>query len=67
MAKKITRVAINPGCVSCGACQIICPKVFKIDGISSVNPIADLNENAACIKDAAAACPVGVISVIEDE
>lgn len=67
MATKIVRVTIYPGCVSCGACQAICPKVFKVDGISSVNPIADLHENSACIKDAATACPVGVISVIEEE
>ena len=67
MAKKIIRITIYPGCVSCGACQAICPNVFKVDGISSVNPIADLGQNADDIKEAATACPVGVISVVEEE
>ena len=49
-------------CVGCGLCVGMCPDVFTLnmDGKSEV--IAQVNEAAA--KEAAAACPVDAISVV---
>ena len=44
-------------CIGCGVCVNICPTGFIID-----NAIAEIiDENADCIEEAAAACPVGAI------
>jgi len=63
MIKKVTIIL---GCVSCGACQATCPEVFKIKGVSQVNPEADLNANEQKIKEASRICPVGCIEVEEE-
>jgi len=63
----IKKVKINPGCVSCGACQSVCGEVFEIKGISQVRPQADLNINEQEIKEAVKACPVGCIEVVREE
>ena len=63
----IKEVKINPGCVSCGACQAVCEEVFEIKGVSQVKPQADLNINEQKIKEAMKACPVGCIEVVEEE
>jgi ferredoxin len=65
MKKKITCVNIMPGCVSCGACTVICPEVFELRGTSRVKPAASLEKNADLIREAAQTCPVSVIEVIE--
>lgn len=62
MIKKVT---INPGCVSCGACQASCPEVFEIKGISQVKNEADLNANEQKIKEVSRVCPVECIEVEE--
>ena len=64
--KKIKKVTIEPGCIACGTCQVLCPEVFEIDQISQVKAGADLDAHASVIREAAEICPVGVI-VIEDE
>ena len=65
MADKIKSIEILPGCVSCGACQNVCPKVFKVNGKSQVIEGVDLDKNAKCIKEAVDICPVQVIKVTE--
>ncbi|MFA6262838.1 MAG: ferredoxin [Candidatus Babeliales bacterium] len=65
MTKKISQVNIMPGCVSCGACTVICPDVFELRGTSHAKPSAHLDKNAALIREAAQTCPVSVIEVIE--
>jgi len=55
------KVYIEPGCIGCGSCESICPKVFKVDGISQIRENADLEKNESCIKEASMICPVGVI------
>ena len=49
-------------CVGCGICANICP-----EGIKMVNGKAEIeNENAECIKNAAAACPRRAIILDEE-
>lgn len=60
------KLSIEPGCVSCGSCQAICPQVFKLDRTAKVLPDADLEKNEQLITEAADLCPVQVI-VFEDE
>lgn len=50
------------GCISCGACEAVCPEVFElVDGISSVKEDADFEAHKECIEQAVAGCPVSVI------
>ena len=58
-------VTIEPGCITCGACEFVAPQVFQVTDISHVNPDADLKKNKECIKLAAQACPVNVITYQE--
>ena len=62
--KNIKKIVIQPGCVSCGTCQAICPQVFEIDGICKIKETADFNQHREKIKEAADICPVGVIAII---
>lgn len=63
--KKIKRVHIVPGCISCGSCESLCPKVFEVRDIAYVKIGADLyyEELAQDIDEAADMCPVSVIKV----
>lgn len=56
------KVRIEDGCIACGACESFCEAVFKIEDVAVVNQDAvEANEDA--VKEAADACPVGVIVV----
>lgn len=65
------KVTIQPGCISCGTCELIAPEVFEVEITAHVRldcsqhacPCAKFKEK---IKQAASMCPVGVI-VIDDE
>jgi len=47
-------------CIGCGACESICPKVFKMkDG----KAVAKSETNEKCAKEAADSCPVQAIEV----
>jgi ferredoxin len=59
------KVWIEPGCITCGACEFMCPAVFEVTDISHVKPDADLSGNSESIKAAANACPVNVIKYQE--
>jgi len=61
------KVTIQPGCITCGACEFIAPEVFQVTDISHVVSDADLKKNKECIKLAAQACPVNVIVYQEEE
>lgn len=53
------------GCISCGACENICPEVFKMaeDGIAEVY-VEDIPEDFEdCAEEAKDGCPVAVITV----
>lgn len=55
-------VRIEDGCIACGACESICDAVFSVDDVAKVNSAA-VAGNEDCVKEAADACPVGVIVV----
>lgn len=52
-------------CIGCGACEEICPEVFKLgeDGKSKV--IAQKCGSAGCCEEAAEECPVAAITLVE--
>ena len=58
------KVKIEEGCIACGACESFCPDVFKVEDVATVND-ANVAGNEDCVKEAADACPVSVISVGE--
>ena len=60
------KVWIEPGCISCGTCEAVCPKVFKVTNISHIVPNANLKENKELIEEAAEICPVSVIAYEEE-
>ena len=54
-------------CIACGACEDLCPEVFRIgdSGVSEV--IADPSSDCwACVREAAADCPQDAIVIVED-
>ncbi|MDR1327561.1 MAG: ferredoxin [Heliobacteriaceae bacterium] len=55
-------VKIEDGCIACGACESICEAVFKVEDIAVVNESA-VEANMDCVKEAADACPVAVITI----
>ena len=58
------KVKIEEGCIACGACESLCPDVFKVEDVATVNDV-NVAGNEDCVKEAADACPVSVISVEE--
>ena len=59
------KVYIEPGCITCGTCEAVCPKVFKVTDVSRVIESADFKEHKDLIKEAAEICPVSVIKYEE--
>lgn len=55
-------VKIEDGCIACGACESICDAVFTVEDVAVVNQSA-VADNIDCVKEAADACPVGVIII----
>ncbi len=56
------KVRIEDGCIACGACESFCDAVFKVDDVAYVNQDA-VAGNEDAVKEAADACPVGVIVI----
>jgi len=56
----VQKIVVNQEtCIGCGACAATCPKGFEMkDGKAVVK-----SEDAPCVKDAIAGCPVQAISV----
>jgi len=53
-------------CIGCGTCEVVCPKVFKMndEGKADVinSALAD-KDNIECAKNAAESCPTQAIEV----
>ena len=62
--KDIKKIIIQPGCVSCGTCQVVCPQVFEVDGICKIKEDTDFNIYNEKIHEAASICPVEVIEIV---
>ncbi len=56
---------IEPGCITCGACEFAAPEVFEVTDLSHIKPDVPLCKYAQAIKEAAAMCPVQVIKFEE--
>ena len=54
---------VNSDCIRCGACEAICPQVFRMNSYeiaeAYINPIPQDAEET--IKEAAKCCPVAAI------
>ena len=61
------KVKIEPGCISCGTCQFICPQVFEVTDRSRIKKGVDAQKYAEKIEEAVAACPVQVIKFEKKE
>lgn len=59
------KVSIQPGCISCGSCEYICPAVFEVTDRSRVKEGNVISGNEDLIKKAAQKCPVQVIEYEE--
>ena len=58
---------IEPGCITCGMCEFIAPKVFEVTDVSHIKPGADVQENAELIEQSVIECPVSVIKFQESK
>lgn len=58
---------IEPGCITCGMCEFIAPKVFEVTDVSHIKPDVNLQENADLIEQSVLECPVSVIKFQESE
>jgi len=61
------KLKINPGCISCGACEFIAPEVFEVTDISHVKQGVDIKKYDEKIIAAKERCPVGVIYYEEEK
>lgn len=59
--KKTIKVAIEPGCITCGLCEFLAPDVFEVTDVSHVKPDADVQEHEKEVMQAVESCPVQVI------
>lgn len=56
---------IEPGCITCGACEYVAPEVFEVTDVSHIRSDVPLCKYAEKIKEAALMCPVQVIKFDE--
>jgi len=47
-------------CIGCGACESICPQVFKLG--DNYKAEVKTQKKIPCVKEAIESCPVGAIS-----
>ena len=58
---------IEPGCITCGMCEFIAPKVFEVTDVSHIKLGFDQEENADLIEQSVKDCPVSVIKFEESQ
>lgn len=61
------------GCIACGSCYALCPKVFEDDGPGTAQVVeeyrkegpgvGEVEDEIACVENAEDSCPVNVITV----
>ncbi|MEF8873389.1 MAG: ferredoxin [Candidatus Thermoplasmatota archaeon] len=61
------------GCIACGSCYALCPKVFEDDGTGTAQIVeefrvvdpgkGEVGDEIACVENAEDSCPVNVITV----
>ena len=55
------KVWIEPGCITCGLCEFLAPKIFEVTDVSHLRTQAPIEQEIAAIESAASQCPVSVI------
>lgn len=63
---SIKKVVIEPGCITCGLCEMIAPEVFTVTDISHVRENVPYDKYEEEIKQSAVLCPVQVITYQEE-
>lgn len=63
MKKEVKKVTISPGCISCGTCEVICPKVFELKGTATVRSEVEVQKYKECVQEAAEMCPVKALEI----
>jgi ferredoxin len=63
----VKKLSIEPGCITCGMCEFIAPKVFEVTNISHIKPDFDQAENNELIEQSVKECPVFVIKYEEQK
>ena len=53
-------------CIGCGACVAVCPDNWEMEEDGKSSPKKTELEEVGCNKEAAGACPVSIIEVIEE-
>ncbi len=61
------------GCIGCGSCYALCPKVFEDDGTGTAQVVegfrkegsgkGEVEDDIDCVENAEKSCPVKVITV----
>lgn len=59
------KIDVNENCIGCGACIAIDPEHFDFEGSLS-KPINNENLDSKALNDAIDSCPVGAISIVDD-
>lgn len=67
MDKKSKRPVVNPGCIGCGYCQFVCPEVFRVNEVSTVQECADYDKYRQSIEKAMQECPMHAIEYKTEE
>lgn len=55
------KIKVNNKCIGCGACQAICPKIFKIVNGKAKALVSETKDD--CAKQASDSCPVQAIEL----
>jgi len=61
----VKKLWIEPGCITCGMCEFIAPKVFEVTDISHIKQNFNQVENNELIEQSVKECPVFVIKYEE--
>lgn len=61
------KIIINPGCISCGACEFYAPDVFEVTDVSHVKKGVDVTRHEEKVNTAIKNCPVHVIAWSDDD
>lgn len=61
MPEEQKKLFIEPGCITCGACEFIVPEVFEVTDRSRIREGVDSEKHREAIERAVRACPVNVI------
>ena len=65
--KVVKNVWIEPGCLSCGACEFVAPDIFTVTDVSHLKKGLVFKKYSEQIKIAAKVCPASVIKFEEED